>query len=575
MIGHTVRITHILRCAVVAAALADGFLAVPVRELHKVQHPDRHTHLNVALPDVAPQIVDARAGRAACDIRFRLCTGLALVVVGVAVIAANVHNVPLSLAVPSVGVGGGDVKALCFLIRDLEFQAVSALCPLVPKLRDSHQLTGHRIRHAHHPAPRVQVVKWASVTGCPRSVRGRVHEAGGLVCAAPHRCAGAVPHHAVDVPVGQLHISRLSVRRDGCGILRRLSVLGGGDGVGAAFRYGEVHCPRCRRRLALRLAPLGAGDGGAAVNAHMDGGGEIGERRRVLLHHRDRHRIRGSLPVLGGLDGVCSVVLHIKRPFSAALRCGVYLGSQRGRHRGAGGRGHNDLRRHAHLRQTVRAELAVCPQRRDAVRHVDGELIGVHLPVRAETCHAARRIDRELAGANLAVRSDARNAARRIDGELAGANLAVLSQSGHSARCVDRELADRHLSVCPQPRFFGKSRRHRTAGQQLVAVLRRHRVERLRRNAALAVAFQDTAGGDLVLLVRNGLTDTLVRVFILVVCLDGSRHAFCRHQRRSVDGHLQRPAAARKLQQPVECVHIVRHVRLAGDFHARVRIRLK
>lgn len=159
--------------------------------------------------------------------------------------------------------------------------------------------------------------------------------------------------------------------------------------------------------------------------------------------------------------------------------------------------------------------------------------------------------------------------------ELVGANLAVLSQSGHSARCVDRELADRHLSVCPQPRLFGKSRRHRTAGQQLIAFLRRFRVEYLRRNAALAVAFQDTAGGDLVLLVRNGLTDTLVRVFILVVCLDGSRHAFCCHQRRSVDGHLQRPAAARKLQQPVECVHIVRHVRLAGDFHARVRIRLK
>ena len=168
-----------------------------------------------------------------------------------------------------------------------------------------------------------------------------------------------------------------------------------------------------------------------------------------------------------------------------------------------------------------------------------------------------------------------RNATRRIDGELAGANLAVLSQSGHAARCVDRELADRHLSVCPQPRLFGKSRRHRTAGQQLVAVLRRHRVELLCRNAALSVASQDTAGGDLVLLVRNGLTDTLVRVFILVVCLDGSRHAFRCHQRRSVDGHLQRPAAARKLQQPVERVHIVRHVRLAGDFHARVRVRLK
>lgn len=52
VVGHTVRITHVPRCAVVAAALSDGLLAVPVRKFDDVEQPDGESGCKVELPNV-------------------------------------------------------------------------------------------------------------------------------------------------------------------------------------------------------------------------------------------------------------------------------------------------------------------------------------------------------------------------------------------------------------------------------------------------------------------------------------------------------------------------------------------
>ena len=48
---HTVCRTHILRAGVVATAISDGFLGVPVGKLHEVEHINRPQHRKVELPD--------------------------------------------------------------------------------------------------------------------------------------------------------------------------------------------------------------------------------------------------------------------------------------------------------------------------------------------------------------------------------------------------------------------------------------------------------------------------------------------------------------------------------------------
>ena len=132
--------SHVSGGAVVSAAFADGLLAVPVCELHQVQHPDRHADLDVALPDGAAEAMDAVAGRTSGNIRLGLSAALAFPVARVAVIPANVHGVPLALSIPAVCVGRGDMEPRRRLVRDLEFQPAPALCPLEPEFRDSHQL---------------------------------------------------------------------------------------------------------------------------------------------------------------------------------------------------------------------------------------------------------------------------------------------------------------------------------------------------------------------------------------------------------------------------------------------------
>ena len=74
---------------------------------------------------------------------------------------------------------------------------------------------------------------------------------------------------------------------------------------------------------------------------------------------------------------------------------------------------------------------------------------------------------------------------------------------------------------------------------------------------------------------RNILTDVRVCIRALVVGLDGRRQRRRCCQRRRVDDHLQRSAGIRKLQQTVKCIHVIRHIALTGDFHTRIRVRLK
>ena len=136
VVGHRVGIAHREGAAARTASVADFCLTVPVGELDDVQQPDGKPHCKIALPDGRAEIVDVRPGRGAGHV-YPGAAGAALIA-AVAVVSADVHHIPLAVAVASVHVGRADAVALHRAVGDLDGHSTAVLGQLVPKLGDGY-----------------------------------------------------------------------------------------------------------------------------------------------------------------------------------------------------------------------------------------------------------------------------------------------------------------------------------------------------------------------------------------------------------------------------------------------------
>lgn len=198
VVRHGIRIAHVLHAGVVAAAVADDCLAVPVGVLDDVEQPDGKGHQKVALPHGRTEGVDVASRGAARDVVFWRRSSVALVVAAAAVVASDVDHIAFALAVPAVHVRGRDGEAVRCGVRDLDFQAVSDLRQLVPELRDGDELARRAVLAHDHAAPRQLGVERGAIVADAAHVSDGVGKARRVVCAAQERCTCAVPRYAVN-----------------------------------------------------------------------------------------------------------------------------------------------------------------------------------------------------------------------------------------------------------------------------------------------------------------------------------------------------------------------------------------
>ena len=162
MIWHTVGRTHILYRTVVAAAVPDFRLRVPVGELHDIEQPDGEAHRKIHLPDVRAKPVNRRTRIGTGDADFRPLTGYALIAGRTAVIAPDVDDIPFASPVSTVHVRGRYRESSRFLVGDLNFHSAAALGDFVPELWNCyHNIAGTGA--LSHTRPRLQVIERRAV----------------------------------------------------------------------------------------------------------------------------------------------------------------------------------------------------------------------------------------------------------------------------------------------------------------------------------------------------------------------------------------------------------------------------
>ena len=302
VVGHRVGIAHRLRGAVVAAAVADGCLSVPVAKFDDVQQPEGKPHGKIALPDGGAEIVDAGAGRAAGDVR--LGASGAASIAAVAVVAANVDHIPLPVAVPSVHVGGADAVALHRAVGDLDVHAPAVLGKLVPKLGDGYYRAAGALT-PYHARPGLQAVKGAAVAAGARHIRHRVGKLRSLVSAAPPGGAGAVPARAVDVDVSKLK-GIILVLAHFHAALGGLVAQRGRDRPAACDGQIQLDAPALRHRAGDGLVFALGGNGAARLDRH--GQGVVGQGKGLGAAILRLHCLRGHAGAERGGDLPLAVV---------------------------------------------------------------------------------------------------------------------------------------------------------------------------------------------------------------------------------------------------------------------------
>ena len=237
MVGHTVGVPHVLGVAVVAAAIPDFRLRVPIGELHNVEQPDGETHQEVHLPDVRAEAMNGGTSTGPGDVRLGALAAGGLVAGRAAVITTDVYDIAFALAVAPVHVGGRNGKAALRSVSDLDFQAVAVLGQLVPELRDGDHRTAGALA-LDHARPRLQIVEGRAVLTCALHIRNGVSEARRLIGAGPLGRAAAIPARAVDVDhVG--HVDRKGLV--GGSVVVRASRDLYGDGHVALIERGDVY----------------------------------------------------------------------------------------------------------------------------------------------------------------------------------------------------------------------------------------------------------------------------------------------------------------------------------------------
>ena len=302
VVGHRVGIAHREGVAARTASIADFCLTVPVGELDDVQQPERKPHSKITLPDGGAEIVDVRPGRGAGHVHHG-AAGAALIG-AVAVVSADVHHVPLPVAVPSVHVGGADAVVLHRAVGDLDAHAPAVLGQLVPKFRDAD----HRAAGAfafYHARPGLQAVKGAAVAAGARHVRHGVGKLCRLVGAAPLGGAGAVPACAVDVDVGEGQRVVL-VFRDLHAISSGLSVQSSRHAPCTSDGQIQFDAPALRYGAGDGLVSALGGDGASSLDRH--GQGVVGQGQGLGAAILRPHRLRGRAGAERGGDDPRSVM---------------------------------------------------------------------------------------------------------------------------------------------------------------------------------------------------------------------------------------------------------------------------
>ena len=215
----------------------------------------------------------------------------------VALIAANIDHVALSLSVPPVPVGRGYLIARCRLVRDLDLKGrVRYLYPIF-RNGDEDVVPVRDLRHA---GPRVKAVKGGGPRPVPHGGNG-VRKEGRVVRPGELGRAGAVPRRAVDVDIGEGDCFRLAGGGDLDRPARLLSALCGGDRISPGLLYRKDG--GARGGLCLRVGALRTSNGRAAL--HVDGD-RRGEKFKVegfrLAARRDLDAPARGFPVHGAYD---------------------------------------------------------------------------------------------------------------------------------------------------------------------------------------------------------------------------------------------------------------------------------
>ena len=302
VVGHGIRVAHRDDAAARTASIADFRLTVPVGKLYDVQQPERKPHSKITLPDGRAEIVDAGAGRRAGHVRPG-AAGAALIG-AVAVVSADIHHIPLAVAVTSVHVGGADAVALHRAVGDLDGHASAILLQLVPKLWDSHHRAAGALTNGH-ARPGLQVVKRAAIAACARDIRHGVGKLRCLVGAAPLGGAGAVPARAVDVDVGKLK-GIIPVLAHLHAALGGLVAQRGRHGPCASDGQIQLDAPALRHLAGHGLVSALGGDGAARLDRH--GQGVVGQGQGLGAAILRLHRLRGRAGAESGGDGPFSVM---------------------------------------------------------------------------------------------------------------------------------------------------------------------------------------------------------------------------------------------------------------------------
>ena len=312
VVGHRVGVAHCEGVAVRTASIADFRLTVPVAKFDDIEQPDSKPHGKIALPDGRAEIVDAGAGRRAGHVRPG-AAGAALIG-AVAVVSADIHHIPLAVAVTSVHVGGADAVTLHRAVGDLDGHSPAVLGQLVPKFRDAD----HRAAGAfalYHARPGLQAVERTAIAACPRYIRHGVGKLRCLVGAAPLGGAGAVPARAVDVDVGKLK-GIIPVLAHLHAALGGLVAQRGRHGPCASDGQIQLDASALRHGAGHGLVSALGGDGAASLGCH--GQGVVGQGQSLGAAILSLHRLRGRAGAERGGNGPLSVVGQGRR--KAAVR---------------------------------------------------------------------------------------------------------------------------------------------------------------------------------------------------------------------------------------------------------------
>ena len=237
MVGHAVGPASGQHCAAVHVSPGKRRLPVPAGELHQIEEPDRQLQGVVRLPVVRAQGADAGAEIRQIFRHKRRLPALGLIR-GVALIAPDIHHVPLAISVAPVPVGGGELIALLLPVGDPDGEGIRG--HLHPELGDGHQRI-LPVRDPHHPGPRILPVKRRGPRAGPHG-GNRVRQPCGIVRPDQPGTLGVRPGHAVDVdrligdaPDRRSQVSTVLRPRQRPALLRHGGV-GGGDVLPEPFQ---------------------------------------------------------------------------------------------------------------------------------------------------------------------------------------------------------------------------------------------------------------------------------------------------------------------------------------------------